>query len=364
MQFKCERDVLLNTVSAALRAIPNKLPVPSLRSLRVVLTGNNLEVVGSDLDLTIVARVTVAGAVDGQVLIPAALFEQSVRKLPAGAVTVGVLPDGRVLVAGGTAKYRLSVPSNFGEYPKLVFPEGSPVTVPSEVFSRAVKRVVQFVSNDASRPVLTGCFFESMETGLRIVATDSYRLAYQDVPAVQVKFVNCIVPARALVEVVKQFDQGDVQVTITDREVMFSSASLTIMSRLIEGQYPPYKNLIPKGVPAWVTVVDREEFAGVLDRVQVMARDAAPVQLNIGQDDTEVSGETQDVGQATDTLPSVTDHPESVLSVRFNPVFLASGVNACGSLKVRLRFVDQLKPCVVIPDGDTGGFFYLLMPIR
>jgi len=198
VKFRCERDVLVEALGTAGRAAAGRgTSLPVLSGVRVQLTGDQLRLTGTDLELTISVEVTVSGDGDGVVILPGRLASDIVRALPDGSVEVEV-GDDEARITAGRSEFSLRVlPSD--EFPRLTEATGEPVTLASAELATALSQVVRAASSDDARPILTGVLLAAEAGGLRLVATDSYRLAIRDLPGTTVlaEGQHVLVPSRA-----------------------------------------------------------------------------------------------------------------------------------------------------------------------
>lgn len=361
MKFRCERDVLVEALGTASRAVSGRGGLPGLSGVRADLTGDQLQLTGSDLDLTITVAVTVAGESDGVAVIPARLASDIVRALEPGAVSVSADND-ELSISAGRSQFSIRLIAG-DEFPQLAVLSVDPVAIESAKLSEALKQVVPAASSDDSRPILTGVLMAAESGGIRLVATDSYRLSMRDVPGVSVleEGQSVLIPSRALTELSRILGQGDsVSLRLGEREASFEVGAVTLVTRLIEGEFPNYRGLIPDAHPNTLTV-NREELLDALRRVKLLAREATPVRLEMSSDGLELIAVTQDVGTAREQVESTYDG--SPLTVAFNPQYLLEGVEVATSEEVTLSTIDELKPALVRIAG-LEDFLYLLMPVR
>lgn len=362
MKFRCERDVLAEALTTAGRAATGRTgALPVLSGVRLELTGDLLAITGTDLDLTIQLTVSVGGERDGGVVLPARLSSDIVRSLGAGKVEVSVDED-TVSITGGRSQFSVR-PLSIDDYPKLSVPTGSPVTVSSSMFGEALRQVVRAASGDEARPILTGVLLAAESNGLRMVATDSYRLAVRDLADQTVLAADqkVLVPGRALNELARLVGSGDELVLrLGDRDATFEVGGTKLTTRLIEGEFPNYRQLIPPSHPNILTV-EREPLLEAIRRVKILAKDATPIRLQMGGDTLRLTAITQDVGNATEELDATYEGTDLV--VAFNPDYFAAGVEACSAESVTLSTLDALKPAVVRGVGHDD-YLYLLMPVR
>ena len=363
MKFRCERDVLAEALGAAGRAATGRTgALPVLSGVHVVLTGDRLTVTGTDLELTIQTTLDVAGEADGTAVLPARLTADIVRSLEGGAVEVAATgPDEVRIVAGRTA---FSVrPLGADDYPKLPPPAPNGVTLPAAGFAEALKQVVRAASSDESRPILTGVLLAAEPEGLRLVATDSYRLAVRDLIGVSAlaSEQKVLVPSRALNELARMLPAtGEITLRLGERDATFETGTARLTTRLIEGEFPNYRQLIPASHPNRL-VVGREPLLNAIRRVKLLARDATPIRLRMSAEGLSLSAVTQDIGQASETLDAA--YTGTDMTVAFNPDYLAQGVEAVSGDEIAIDTLDALKPAVVRPSEATD-YLYLLMPVR
>lgn len=363
MKFRCERDLLLDALTTAAKAVSTRgSSLPVLSGIRVELAGNRCTFTGSDLDLTITVQIDVAGGEDGVVVIPARLAVEIIRALPSGAVAVEA-GDTEAEIDAGRSQFSVRlIPAE--EFPKLAPASGEPVQLPSSELADALRQVVQAASTDDARPILTGVLVAAEGEDLRLVATDSYRLAVRDLPGragVLAEGQSVLVPSRALHELARMLDDaGEVEVRLGERDASFTVGGTQLTTRLIEGEFPNYKSLIPSGHPNRLTV-GRDELLEAVKRVRIMAKDATPVRLVQRADALELMAVSQDLGQAHEEIDAKYEGAE--LTVAFNPQFLSDGVEVTPGEVVTLESVDALKPALIRPI-DNDDFLYLLMPVR
>jgi DNA polymerase-3 subunit beta len=362
VKFRCERELLAEALATAGRAATGRsASLPVLSGVRLELTGDQLTITGTDLDLTIQLGLEVGGDKDGGVVLPARLASDIVRSLGAGKVEVSVETDD-VSISGGRSQFSVR-PLSIDDYPRLPSPAGVGVTLAAASFGEALRQVVRAASTDDNRPILTGVLLTAENDGLRMVATDSYRLAVRDLAesGVLAEGQKVLVPGRALNELQRLVGAGgDLVLRLGERDATFEVGGTRLTTRLIEGEFPNYRQLIPASHPNTLTV-EREALLEAIRRVKILARDATPVRLQMGGDILRLTAVTQDIGNAVEELDAV--YAGTELTVAFNPDYLAAGVEACSGESVTLSTLDALKPAVV-RGVDAPDYLYLLMPVR
>ncbi|MGE0877417.1 MAG: DNA polymerase III subunit beta [Acidimicrobiia bacterium] len=360
MKFRCERDVLAEALAAASRAArAGSLPV--LAGVHLQLTGDRLRVTGTDLELTIRVERTVSGERDGVAVVPARLASDIVRAVEPGAVHL-TLENEEMQIAAGRSQFTVrTLPVE--DYPRIADPAGAAVVLPAADLTDALRQVVRAASSDEARPILTGVLLTAEGDGLRLVATDSYRLALRDLPGTRALEADqkVLVPSKALAELVRLLGgASEVSVHLGERDVAFEAGDVMLSTRLIEGEFPNYRQLIPSSYPNRLTI-GREPLLDAIRRVKLLARESTPLRLSMSANGLDLTAVTQDVGQASETIDAKYEGTE--LTVAFNPEYLSSGVEAVGGDEVTLESVDALKPAVV-KSVEHGNYLYLLMPVR
>jgi DNA polymerase-3 subunit beta len=367
VKFRCERDVLVEALSTAARAATNRAnAMPVLSGVHVETADDGLVVTGTDLELTIRTRVPVTVADGGAAVLPARLASDVAKSLEPGSVEIEIEGE-EARIASGRSQFALRTPP-VDDFPVVAAPSGDAVTVAAGELADALRQVVIAASKDEARIILTGVLMAAEAGGLRLVATDSYRLAVRDLPDATVlsEGQEVLVPSKALRELV-QFLAGASEVTVRlgAREVTFQlatseSTTIELSTRLIEGNFPNYRQLIPSGYPNRLRVA-RETMLDAVKRVKLVATDNTPVRITQSAESVELRAVRQDVGQAVEEIDA--DYEGEELTVAFNPDYLIEGVEAAPGDEVVLETNDAQKPAVL---RSTSGrdFLYLLMPVR
>jgi DNA polymerase-3 subunit beta len=236
------------------------------------------------------------------------------------------------------------------------------VTVEAQAFAEAVGQVGRAASRDEARPVLTGVLTEVSREGVTFVATDSYRLAVREVVATAGGEARAIVPERALSEAGRAaaaVEKGDIEILLDEAQVSFRVGEFTLTSRLIEGEFPNYRQLLPEGHESRLTV-SRQAITDAVRRVGLLARETSPVRMEFNALGVKLSSSSPDLGQAVEAVEAGYEGED--LTVAFNPQYLIDGLAAATGETVRIEVRDGLKPGVV--RGESDAFTYLVMPVR
>lgn len=362
MKLRCERDTLVEAIGVAQRAVTARTGALPVLSGLLLRADDGLELVGSDLEITISVKRSVDTVEAGTAVLPARLFGDIARALEPGVVTVEVSED-EARISSGRSDFALRVlPAD--EFPTASVPEGEGVRIDGKLLSDALRQVVPAASRDDARPILTGVQLEPTDEGVRLVATDSYRLSLRDLHGEHVVSgeESVLVPAKALGELQRLLGEGEVTITVSERDASFALDDVRITTRLIEGEFPNYRQLLPSDYKNRLTVA-REPFIEAVKRVRLVAqsKDGAPVRLRMSSEKVELTASAQDVGEAHELIDAKYEGEE--MTVAFNPEFLLDGATVTDGEELSLETTDPLKPATIQGVGG-GDFLYLLMPVR
>jgi DNA polymerase-3 subunit beta len=318
-------------------------------------------------DMEVALRVPLEAQIErpGMVVLPARLLVDVVRQLPSGEVSLELRPaEQDVEVVAGTARFHIRTLRS-EDFPPLPEPGGDQiVTMPAPAFTETITRVARSASRDETRPILTGILVSAGGEELRMVATDSYRLSVKEtrLEAALAEGFEANVPARALEELGRlvRDDVDDIRIGVRANQVVFEVDGLALSSRLIDGQFPNYRQLLPEAYEHELTV-NREEFLEVVRRISLMAQKNAPLRLSFSEGEVSISAQTPDVGEASEPMPI--PFAGEPFEIGFNPDFLLAGLESAGSADVVLKLISPLRPGL-LESADGSGFLYLIMPIR
>jgi DNA polymerase III subunit beta len=365
MKLTCTKDELAEKLQVAGRGVSTRTAVQILAGILLRASDGRLWLSATDMEISL--RVSLEAHVEdeGAIVVPGRLLVDIVRLLPAGEVTISHrAEEGVVELTCGSASYRLNTyaAEDFPRLPEIE--DESAFTVDREAFVDTIARVGRSASRDESRPVLTGVLVRFEGDKLVMAATDSYRLSVKetslsDSPG---REIEAIVPARALAElarVAQSGESGTIQVGVQENQVVFGVDDVWLTARRIDGQFPNYKQLLPETFEAEVTM-PREEFLDVVRRTSVLAQRKSPLRLRFEEGELTVSAQTQDVGEAHESLPiSYSGEP---IEIGFNAEFLRDGLESVNDESVRLKLISPLRPGLI--HGESDDFLYLIMPIR
>jgi len=366
VKFSLPREQFLAQLGVAVRGISARSAIQTLSGVLLVTHDAAVELQATDMELGVRVRVEASPEREGAVLVPGRLLLDVVRSLPGEDLTLEArVQEGDVEVSSGSARFHLrTLPAD--DFPSLPEPDGAEIRLPAGAFAETVARVARAASRDETRPHLTGVLVSASGSELRMVATDSYRLSVKET-ALENELEGSIeanVPARALQELGRIVSAGgsdEVDVAARRNQVVFEVGSVTLSSRLVEGKFPNYRQLLPENYEHELRI-DGAELLATVRRVGLLAQRNAPLRLAFREGELEVSARTPDVGEARETIPVAFEG--ETLEIGFNPEFLRDGLESAGTDDLVLKLISPLRPGLIQSGTDADGFIYLVMPIR
>ncbi len=365
MKLSVSTAGLLAQLGSVARVASTRSAVQALSGVQLLAAEGRVELRATDMEVGLRVPLDAEVERDGSVVLPARLLLDVVRALPAGQATLEVRPsEGDVLLVSGSATFALRTLRG-EDFPPFPEPSGDAVRLPAGAFVATVAKVARAASRDETRPILTGILVDAAGSALRMVATDSYRLSVQETrleAPLEGEF-NANVPARALQELARLAqgaEGGELAVSRQANQVVFDVDGVVLSSRLIEGQFPNYRQLLPEAYEHELTLA-ADEVRDVARRISLLAQKNAPLRLRFAEGELTVSAQTPDVGEARETLP--VPFGGEPFEIGFNPDFLRDGLESIDASDLRLKLISPLRPGL-LEAGDDSGFLYLIMPIR
>jgi DNA polymerase III subunit beta len=366
LKFSASHEELLSRLLLAGRAVSTRSAMPSLGGILVTANAGSVGLRATDMEVGLSLAFNADVESEGSALLPGRLLADVVRSLPADEqVKFELRPEQRdVEITAGSSRFHLRTlpPEDFPRLPEI---EGEAMKMPALAFADTVERVARAASRDEVRPILTGILVSAQERTLTMVATDSYRLSVKhtelDKPVSQELEAN--VPARALRElsrIVASEGADEVEIALPGNQVLFRAGEVVLSSRLIEGQFPSYRQLIPESFDHEVRL-PRTEFLDATRRVSQLAQRNAPLRLAFSEGEVTISAETPEVGDASEAMPA--PFSGEPLEIAFNPEFLVAGIESVETDEIVVRLTSPLRPGLLEP-LERDDFRYLVMPIR
>jgi DNA polymerase-3 subunit beta len=319
-----------------------------------------LALLTTDLEVSTEVRVPVEAREEGAVLVPARLVADMVKALPPDAVEFESDGSQARLACRSFEGTLRCLPAE--DFPSLREPEGTRVTVGAAPFAEAAAQVAKAASRDEARPILTGVLLEANREGLTMVATDSYRLAIRELRATGDGEARALVPERALSEAGRAAageEKGEVTIVLGESQASFGIGEWRLTSRLIEGEFPNYRQLIPEPGGNRLAA-PRQQLLEAVRRVGLLARENSPVRMELNRLGARLISSSPDLGGAVEGVEA--EYQGEEITIAFNPNYLGDGLAGAVGERIQIEVRDGLKPAVV--RGEADDFTYLVMPVR
>jgi len=374
MKITCERSYLAIALGVAGRAVSNRNTLPILSNVLLETEDDRLKLTATDLDTAIRCVIPASVAENGAVAIPAGILKDIVDKLADAPVTLE-LQDGKVTVRSGKSDYTiLSLPAeDFPVVPEVS--DGSSISIPQSTLKDMLRLTTFAASKEETRSILMGVLFEARNDALTLVATDTHRLAWKKttLPQAIETPVSAIIPARPLTElerVLKDSAEENVTVRFGASQVQFETDTVTLVSRVLDGQFPNYEKVIPKSTERKITF-DRNEFLSAVRRVFIFAKqNSEKAILETKGDLLQMTAESQDMGKGYEEVPISMDGTD--LKIAFNARYLMEVLGIVDTDNATLELTGALNPGIlragngVNADGTGEGsdFLYVVMPMQ
>lgn len=369
MKFLTAQTTLAAAVDRVLNVVPQKTTMPVLGHLLLEASGSQITITATDLDLTISTTIEAEISKEGAITLPAKRFSEIVRQLDPNEDVKLDIHKANALITAGRATFRIHGmgAEEFPKVPTLAFKKGT--VIPGETLRKAIQRTVFCVSKDETRRALTGVLWELNKDSMAMIGTDGHRLARISLPieiAVDKK-TECIVPTKALNQVLRLLGEGvdeGVNVKLAEDHVIFRFEKTTLFTRLIEGPFPKYEDVIPKGNDKKV-IVKREMFLDALRRVALLSDNLThQVRVAVTTDLVTLSARTQDVGEAQEEVEAQYGGEEIVMG--FNAQYFGELLRNVSTEDALLSLSSPLNAGLVEPleQGEDENYLCLIMPLR
>ena len=377
MRADCNTEVFSKKLTLVSRGVSARSTIQLLGGILLQAGGEAIKLSATDMEISIQTSAPAEIEEEGRVVIPARIFNDIVRSLPAGRFSLEYdSSGGTVRLAAGENEYRIRAYAA-DDFPQLPgFEAEGSFRMSGEVLVDTVEKVSRSYSRDETRPVLTGILISFEDSRVRMVTTDSYRLSIKETELATTAVEGsreAIIPARAMQEVARIFsgsEEEEIEVALDQNQALFRIGDVLFGTRLIDGNFPEYRRLLPTSFEREISV-NREELIGTLRRVNLFAQrqtPPVPVSLSFSEGSVEVIVRNGEIGEAHERLQATS---EDEFLISFNPGYLLDGVSAIDSEKVLFKFNEALKPGLIVPGANGDGeaaeepdFLYLIMPMR
>jgi len=362
MKIDVSKSVLLKGITAVQNAISIRSALPILSNILLETSKDSLSIVGTDLDIGIIATIPVNITTPGSITVPAKRFIDIIKELPDAGVSISVKKNNMAHITCENAQFKImGIPKD--EFPKLPELKDKDMIKISQVLFKSMLNMTSFaMSRDETRYILNGVYMVIKKNLLRMVATDGRRLALTEREISLEKNIekNLIVPAKTIQELIRNLkEDGDLQISFGENQVMFNLGDTVIISRLIEGEFPQYEQVIPKETKDKV-VVDREKLLLATKRISLLAtQDSQAIKVDLDKNKMVVSKNSPDIGEATEEI--AINYSGEPLSMGFNPNYIMDVLKNLNDQVIEFELQDPEKPGVI---RTKEGYVYVVLPMQ
>ncbi len=362
MKFRIAKEAFLDGLQQVQHVVSSRTTLPILSNVLIEASDEGLRLTTTDLDVGVSGVTTAEVSKPGATTLPVKRLVNIIRELPSAEIEVSVDGKNVASIKSGPSFFKIiGLPD--GEFPPLAdFEDAKEYKIPQTIFRNGLKKTSYAISTDETRYVLNGIFASFKEGKLTLVATDGRRLAMVDH---ELEFpssheVDFIVPTKAVQELQRHLStEGEMTLKLSDNQVCFEIGSSIIVSKLIEGNYPNYRQVIPGDSKERLTL-SREQLLETTRRVSLLSSEKSnSVKLTFGQNTVDVMANSPDIGEANETLEVKYEGKE--FSIAFNPEFLMAPLKSLEEDEIHLDLIDEMSPGVLRTDD---AFLYVLMPMR
>lgn len=362
MRIQIEQNKLAKHINIVQKGISSKTTLPILDGILLEAKNGKLKLTGTDLEIGIESYTEANILEEGSIVINSRLFGDIVKKLPNSEIDISTSENKMNIKCDASEFNLIGNPSlEYPELPTLI--DQLSLKIPMDLFKNIIRQTVFATTQDETRPILTGVLFEIINGKASFVALDGYRLALKNVKLDSSEDINIVIPGRTLTELNKilEEDEEDIEITLTPGHIVFNIGDTLVFSRLLEGQFLNYRDIIRADHETNVRV-NRRELQNSLERASLLAKEekANLVKLNV-TDNKLVIKSNSEIGNVNEEISVESEGKD--LNIAFNSKYILDGIKAMEEEEIKLFFMGSLNPCIIKPAGDSN-YTYLVLPVR
>lgn len=365
MELTVTQEKLNKAISAVGRVASTKTQLPILGNILLRTDGTRLLVAATNLEIAITQYVGAKITKPGAITIPARLMSEFISSLPKEAVELKVVGN-NLHIKSGTYKSIINgyIADDFPELPTINEDSSIQYSIKIEDFKQAVSQTIITTSNDSTRPVLTGVYWHSHEGQLYLAATDGYRLSERSLVKTKSE-VSAIIPTQTLQEVLRNIteESDEIDILFDETQVRFRINESEIISRLIDGNFPDYRQLIPRSSETTITV-NKSDFMRITKIAGLFARESGgSVIITANQTDSVVSVHSvaSELGENTSNASAVVTNDGQIT---LNSRYLSEALSVIDGEKVEFSFSGKIAPCILKSTDENTNYFHIIMPLK
>ncbi len=362
MKINIEQSILNKYVNIVQRGTSLRTSLPILEGILLEAKNGKLKLTSTDLEIGIETFIKCSVEEEGSIVINSRIFGDIIRKLPNDKIYISTI-ENKICIKCGSAEFNIIGNSSL-EYPELpTITDNFSIKISADLFKSAIRQTIFATAQDETRPILTGILFEVTKDKASFVALDGYRLALRNILVKSPQDVKIVVPSKTLNELSKilEDEESNLTITLTSSHIVFNLGETLVYSRLLEGQYLNYKDIIRKEHKTQV-IVNRKLFQDGLERASLLAKEEKTnlIKINI-LDGKMVIKSNSEIGSVYEEVPI--ENKGEDLNIAFNSKYIIDGIKAIDADKIQLNFMGSLNPCIINPIDDSE-YTYLVLPVR
>ena len=368
MKFTCYKDTIIKAINSVVKGVASKTTMPILEGILIQTNDNEIKLTTYDLEIGIEYVMKCNVKEQGNTVVNAIMFSEIIRKLPDTEIEISLNDKNLLEIECEGSHYKLATmnPEEFPELPKIEI-ENS-IEIEQNVLKNMIRKTIFAVSTEESRPIFTGCLFETESNKLNIVAVDGFRLALRSVfLKTKTNDFNAVIPGKTLNEVNKILSDSfePIKIGVAKNQALFEMDNCKIVTRIIDGEFLNYKNVIPSN---WETRirVNKNNFQDCFERISLISSSSIekekkyPVKVNVDIGKVTISC-TNQTGDAKEELFVSTEGKN--LEAGFNPKYFLDSLKSIDDEEVYVEFGTSISPCL-IKSVENNDYVYMILPIR
>jgi len=364
MKFEIERDVFLKILQRAQGVVEKRNTMPILANILITAKRGKIEVMATDLEVSIKDQCDAVVAKEGNITINARKLFEIIKEAPEDKIDISAEGSGKIIIKSGKAKFNI-VGLPVDEFPSFpAYDEGELFRIAPDVLKDMIEKTVFAASTDETRYNINGVFVEKDGANIRMVATDGHRLALIERSSEWPKLdKGVILPRKGILELKKFLESGEgaISLAFTVNNMIVKKDGTIVVIRLIDDEFPDYKQVIPKGNERKLNL-GRAEFLGSLKRVSLLSSDKGRgVKLELSKERLELSSSNPDMGEAKEELN--VDYKDEGFEIGFNAAYMMDALGVMEADSIVLEFKDRESPAL-LKSAKTDGYVYVVMPMR
>ena len=362
MRIQVEQKKLAKHINIVQKGISSKTTLPILDGILLEAKEGRLKLTGTDLEIGIESYIEANVLEEGSIVINSRLFGDIVKKLPNSEIDISTSENKMNIICGSSQFNLIGNPAlEYPELPTLI--DQLSLKIPMDLFKNITRQTVFATTQDETRPILTGVLFEIIDGNASFVALDGYRLALRNVKIDSSEDIKVVIPGRTLSELNKilEEDEEDIEITLTPGHIVFNIGDTLVFSRLLEGQFLNYRDIIREDHETKVKV-NRKELQDSLERASLLAKEekANLVKLNLFEDKLAIKSNSE-IGNVHENMDVELEGKD--VNIAFNSKYILDGIKAIEEEEIELFFMGSLNPCIIKPVEDDN-YIYLVLPVR